>query len=118
MQSGRCAVWPLCSPLKLTSASGSLERMKNQAAAKPMTATGEKYHHLGAHADTQDGVTGVRFSVWAPNATEVCVLTDGNGWQHGCDCLGPSDSGVWSGFLSGAGEGTRWWKEQENKTDT
>jgi 1,4-alpha-glucan branching enzyme len=42
---------------------------------------------LGAHIDERDGVAGTRFAVWAPNATEVCVLTDGNGWQHGQDWL-------------------------------
>ena len=67
--------------------------------------TDEKYHHLGAHLDTQDGVRGVRFSVWAPNATEVCVLTDGNGWQHGQDWLSASESGVWWGFVPGVVEG-------------
>ena len=70
--------------------------------------TDEKYHHLGAHVETQNGVDGVRFSVWAPNATEVAVLTDGNGWQHGQDWLNASDSGVWWGFIPGAGEGTRY----------
>ena len=64
------------------------------------------YGRLGAHVETRDGVSGVRFAVWAPNATEVCVLTDGNGWQHGHDWLNSSDSGVWSGFIPGAGPGT------------
>ena len=64
------------------------------------------YGRLGAHVETRDGVSGVRFAVWAPNTTEVCVLTDGNGWQHGHDWLNSSDSGVWSGFISGAGPGT------------
>ena len=61
---------------------------------------------LGAHIDEQDGVAGTRFAVWAPNATEVCVLTDGNGWQHGQDWLNSSDSGVWTGFIPGASHGT------------
>jgi 1,4-alpha-glucan branching enzyme len=73
-----------------------------------LPATDEKYHHLGAHVETQDGVSGVRFSVWAPNAKEVCVLTDGNGWQHGQDWLNASESGVWWGFIPGASEGTRY----------
>ena len=64
------------------------------------------YGRLGAHVETRDGVSGVRFAVWAPNATEVCVLTDGNGWQHGHDWLNSSDSGVWSGFIPGAKPGT------------
>ena len=32
------------------------------------------YETLGAHADTMDGVTGTRFSVWAPNARRVSVV--------------------------------------------
>ena len=50
---------------------------------------------LGAQIDECGGVEGARFRVWAPNATEVCVLTDGNGWQHGQDWLNSSYSGVW-----------------------
>jgi 1,4-alpha-glucan branching enzyme len=58
----------------------------------------DMYHHLGAHLEERDGVKGTRFGVWAPNATEVCVLCDRNGWQHGGFYLNSSDSGVWHGF--------------------
>ncbi len=68
----------------------------------------ERYHWLGSHVENRDGVDGARFAVWAPNATEVSVLSDGNGWQHGSDWLTGSDSGVWSGFIPGAGVGTRY----------
>jgi 1,4-alpha-glucan branching enzyme len=68
----------------------------------------ERYHWMGSHLETRDGVAGARFAVWAPNATEVCVLTDGNGWQHGSDWLRGSDSGVWSGFIPGVKNGTRY----------
>jgi 1,4-alpha-glucan branching enzyme len=64
-----------------------------------------KYRILGAHPDIVDGVSGTRFSVWAPNATEVSVLCDGNGWAPNQDHLGGSDSGVWSGFRAGIGLG-------------
>ncbi|MCL4112623.1 UNVERIFIED_CONTAM: hypothetical protein GTU68_044009 [Idotea baltica] len=63
------------------------------------------YHHHGAHLDSVDGKTGVRFAVWAPNASEVCVISEGNGWQHGQDHLNSSDSGVWAGFVVGMEEG-------------
>ena len=56
------------------------------------------YRFMGAHI--VDG--GVRFAVWAPNAREVSVISDGNGWTHSRDYLNSSDSGVWSGFVSGA----------------
>ncbi|MCB9951746.1 MAG: 1,4-alpha-glucan branching protein GlgB [Planctomycetaceae bacterium] len=57
------------------------------------------YHWLGAHPLTQDGVTGTRFAVWAPNAKEVCVLLDRNHWKHGAFYLSSSDEGVWTGFI-------------------
>jgi len=57
------------------------------------------YHHFGAHVETHNGQQGTRFAVWAPNAQEVSVLTDGNGWTPGNDTLLPSDSGVWNGFV-------------------
>lgn len=62
------------------------------------------YRYLGAHP--VDG--GVRFAVWAPNAQEVSVISDGNGWTHSRDWLQGSDSGVWSGVFSGVNPGTRY----------
>ncbi len=89
------------------SGSEILDARSDLLASKPGGGMEHKlYGRLGAHVETRDGVSGVRFAVWAPNATEVCVLTDGNGWQHGHDWLNSSDSGVWSGFIPGAGPGT------------
>jgi len=39
------------------------------------------YTVLGAHALEQDGVAGVRFAVWAPNARRVSVVGDFNAWD-------------------------------------
>jgi 1,4-alpha-glucan branching enzyme len=39
------------------------------------------YEKLGAHLVTVDGVSGVRFAVWAPNARRVSVVGDWNGWD-------------------------------------
>lgn len=65
------------------------------------------YQLLGAHVTTEKGVEGVRFSVWAPNAQEVRVVGDFNGWQgsrHNMKRL--ADSGIWLLFIPGlkAGE--------------
>ena len=51
---------------------------------------------------------GAMFAVWAPNAREVSVISDGNGWTVGRDWLQSSDTGVWSGFVSGVVPGTRY----------
>lgn len=39
------------------------------------------YQMLGAHPMTVDGVRGVRFAVWAPNAMRVSVVGDFNFWD-------------------------------------
>lgn len=62
------------------------------------------YRHHGAHL--VDG--GVRFAVWAPNAKEVSIISDGNGWTHSRDWLNSSDSGVWSAVIPGIVPGTKY----------
>jgi 1,4-alpha-glucan branching enzyme len=39
------------------------------------------YDKLGAHAITHEGVNGVHFAVWAPNARRVSVIGDFNSWD-------------------------------------
>lgn len=39
------------------------------------------YERLGAHPTTADGVDGVMFGVWAPNARRVSVVGDFNAWD-------------------------------------
>ena len=41
----------------------------------------ELYRKLGAHLRTVNGVTGVRFGVWAPNAERVSVVGEFNQWD-------------------------------------
>ncbi len=73
------------------------------------------YEKLGAQLRTIDGVPGVSFAVWAPNAQRVSVVGDFNGWDgryHPMRLLGAS--GVWELFLPGAGEGTHYKYEVKN----
>ena len=64
------------------------------------------YDKLGAHLDEQAGRSGVRFGVWAPNASEVSVIGDFNNWESGAHRLHPvHSSGIWSGFVAEIGEG-------------
>jgi 1,4-alpha-glucan branching enzyme len=64
------------------------------------------YEKLGAHPLTVDGVPGTYFAVWAPNAREVSVIGDFNGWKRGRHPLRPRESsGIWEGFLGGVGAG-------------
>jgi 1,4-alpha-glucan branching enzyme len=62
------------------------------------------YRYWGAHLVPG----GVRFAVWAPNAREVSVISDGNGWTPGRDWLSSSDNGVWHGVIKGVIPGTRY----------
>jgi 1,4-alpha-glucan branching enzyme len=39
------------------------------------------YRKLGAHPIQHDGVLGIAFAVWAPNARRVSVVGDFNGWD-------------------------------------
>jgi 1,4-alpha-glucan branching enzyme len=65
------------------------------------------HEKLGAHLLTVDGVQGVYFAVWAPNARQVCVAGDFNGWSKSSHALCPrGQSGIWEGFIPGVSEGT------------
>lgn len=64
------------------------------------------YNYLGAHKRTIDGVRGVSFAVWAPNALRVSVVGDFNGWDgrvHQMRRL--ADSGVFEIFIPGVKAG-------------
>lgn len=65
------------------------------------------YDKLGAHLTKLEGVQGVSFAVWAPNARRVSVVGDFNNWdgrRHPMR-LHPSN-GVWEIFIPGLGDGT------------
>lgn len=67
------------------------------------------YRCLGAHPRSLGGVDGVSFAVWAPDAEEVSVVGDFNGWQAGANSLKPrASSGIWESFLPGAKPGDRY----------
>jgi 1,4-alpha-glucan branching enzyme len=61
---------------------------------------GAPYEVLGAHAMSQQGINGVRFAVWAPNARRVSTVGDFNGWdgrRHPMRLR--HDAGVWEIFI-------------------
>jgi 1,4-alpha-glucan branching enzyme len=65
------------------------------------------YEKLGAHLVTVDGVVGVRFAVWAPNARRVSVVGDWNAWDGRVHPmrLHPAN-GLWELFIPGLGVNT------------
>jgi len=70
---------------------------------------GEFYHSyrkFGAHVLNYQGCWGTYFSLWAPEARQVSVVGDFNGW---CGRKHPmvkwEEHGVWTCFIPGLGEG-------------
>ena len=67
------------------------------------------YEKMGAHLREVDGVQGVNFVVWAPNAQYISVIGDFNGWNgdsHPMRKLIPS--GFWELFIPELGEWTKY----------
>jgi len=67
------------------------------------------FNRLGAHSTAIDGIEGVSFAVWAPNARRVSVVGDFNNWdgrRHPMR-LHPG-AGIWELFIPGLGEGERY----------
>ncbi len=73
---------------------------------------GEGRHHhayrfLGARLEIIDGIEGVLFATWAPNAERISVVGNFNGWDGRCHPMrSRGGSGVWELFIPGltAGE--------------
>jgi 1,4-alpha-glucan branching enzyme len=64
------------------------------------------YERLGAHLRTVDGVEGVNFAVWAPNAEGVAVVGNFNMWdRRGHAMRKHIPSGVWELFIPGVKAG-------------
>ena len=54
---------------------------------------------FGAHPETRNGVSGVRFAVWAPNARAVSVIGNFNHWWVGAHPMIRREGGVWELFI-------------------
>jgi len=64
----------------------------------------ESYRTLGAHETTCMGAgggntVGVRFAVWAPNASVVSIVGDFNGWDRTRNPMRLRDGGIWEIFV-------------------
>jgi 1,4-alpha-glucan branching enzyme len=64
------------------------------------------YDKLGAHVRVINGVPGVSFAVWAPNAARLSVVGNFNRWDGRYHPMRPlGASGVWELFIPGLSEG-------------
>ena len=74
------------------------------------------YRFLGAHLHEVDGVAGVLFAVWAPNAERVSVVGDFNQWdgrRHPMRVRG--GTGVWELFIPDLAPGALYKYEIRNR---
>ena len=76
----------------------------------------QAYRSLGAHASSIDGVDGVRFAVWAPNAGRVSVVGEFNRWDGRVHPMrSHGESGVWELFIPGLAVGVLYKFEIRNR---
>ena len=72
------------------------------------------YEKLGAHKTTIDGVAGVYFALWAPNARNVSILGDFNSWDGRKHQMRKGGSGIWELFIPELTVGTAYKYEVKN----
>ncbi|MBI5570780.1 MAG: 1,4-alpha-glucan branching protein GlgB [Desulfomonile tiedjei] len=76
------------------------------------------YEKLGAHIREMDGVKGVSFAVWAPNAKRVSVIGEFNNWDGRVFPMrSMGSSGVWELFVPGIGSGAYYKYEIKTESD-
>ncbi|MDK2973546.1 MAG: 1,4-alpha-glucan branching enzyme [Candidatus Sumerlaeota bacterium] len=64
------------------------------------------FEKMGAQVVSIDGISGVSFAVWAPNARRVSVIGDSNRWDGRlCPMRRMGSSGIWELFIPDIGEG-------------
>lgn len=77
----------------------------------------QAYRMLGSHAVETNGVAGVRFAVWAPNAERVSVIGDFNRWDGRVNPMAIHGlSGVWELFIPGLPPGCLYKFEIRNRS--
>ena len=78
----------------------------------------KNYERLGAHIRLHEGVRGVHFAVWAPNAQRVSVIGNFNHWdgrRHPLGNRGPT--GIWEIFIPDLCQGEVYKYEVKSRHD-
>ncbi len=73
------------------------------------------YEKMGAHAVEVDGVEGVYFAVWAPNARGVSLIGDCNQWDGRKHQMRQLSSGIWDLFIPQLSIGEKYKFEIKNQ---
>lgn len=78
----------------------------------------DMYKKLGAHPIELNGVKGVSFAVWAPNAKRVSVVGNFNNWDGRKHAMRKHPTcGVWDIFIPNIGEGELYKYEVKTQED-
>jgi 1,4-alpha-glucan branching enzyme len=72
------------------------------------------YEKLGAHPLKLEGVEGVYFALWAPNARNVSILGDFNQWDGREHQMRKLENGIWELFIPELKVGTQYKYEVKN----
>jgi 1,4-alpha-glucan branching enzyme len=75
----------------------------------------ELFEKMGAHKITHQGVEGVLFTVWAPNAKSVSLVGDFNFWDGRVNPMRSMEPGIWELFVPGVTYGERYKYEIHTK---
>ena len=79
----------------------------------------DSYNKLGAHCITLQGVKGVSFAVWAPNAKRVSVIGNFNHWDGRHNQMRVrGTSGIWELFIPDLSEGEIYKYEVKNQNNS
>lgn len=112
------AIWPLSDPapgpyrLRLLGRDGTDSRIEDPYRFPPFLTDYERHllgegrylyswRKLGAHPRRTEGVNGINFAVWAPNALRVSVIGPFNAWDDRVHPMQSQDGGVWEVFIPG-----------------
>ena len=60
-----------------------------------------RWNYFGAHPCSENGQEGYRFRVWAPNARQVNLMGDFNGWDANALPMNWTEGSVWELFVPG-----------------
>ena len=76
----------------------------------------QAWRMLGSHVEERNGVSGVRFAVWAPNAERVSVVGEFDRWDGRVHPMAAhGSSGVWELFIPGLTGGELYKYEIRNR---
>ncbi|MCC6866151.1 MAG: 1,4-alpha-glucan branching protein GlgB [Ignavibacteria bacterium] len=76
------------------------------------------YEKFGAQITIENGISGVRFTTWAPNAESISVIGEFNGWNDTNNYMNKvHDSGIWSVFISDLKQGDTYKFSIKSKVD-